>query len=180
MEHTIDTQQMNSMKVLAETAMKISEAKGLLFKLQETETEYLDSREKKAMAKIQKLLVDSQDLLDKTKNNHEEIREYAKTVSSFADFLTETYDKFQGMLQNFNERNELWDQNIKRQTEIIADQRRQVESDEKHVREDEIKLKNYKKELEKEKAQIESRQAALIISYETEKNLWNKLNSPKN
>ncbi len=44
----VSTEQMNALKVLAETNVKISEAKQALFEMEKMETEYLIAREKKA------------------------------------------------------------------------------------------------------------------------------------
>lgn len=175
MEHILDKEKMESMKVLAETSMKISEAKGVLFKLQETETEYLVSREKKAVARIQQVLNDSQEILDKALNNHAQVKEYTDSIMSGVEFLNETYKKFQGMLANFNERNELWEKNIKQKEEQIAHQRKLVETDEKNIEKAYKDIEEKKREFKKAQEVIESRQQALIQSYKIEKDLWDKL-----
>lgn len=166
---------MESVQALSNTNLTISEAKNTLFKLQETETEYLVSREEKAMDRIKNLLENSKELLDETTANHAKVKEYTDTVDSFAQFLKESHEKFSRMLEIFNERNELWDKNIKNQEQEIAKQRKLVELDTKKNEENEKRLKDYKKELEREKEYIESRQATLSASYEVEKKLWNKI-----
>lgn len=173
---TLEKQKMDILSEIATTNMKISEAKNLLTTLQEKETEYLIIREKKALTKITKVLEESKDLLDKTHQNYEHIHEFCKTLSGYADFLDETHEKFSKMLETFAKRNEIWDENAKRQYEEIARQRKIVEQDAEAVAKRETKIIETKKGLIREREQIESRQQALLIAYKTEKDLWDKLN----
>lgn len=170
---------MESMKVLADTSMKISEAKGVIFKLQETETEYLVEREEKAMTRINKLFSDSKDLLDKTKNNHEEIRKYAATVSEFHEFLNKTFDTFQSLLSNFNERNDLWERNIRKKEEEMASMKEEIKAEQKLIEIDKKDIEEKRKSIKQAQEQIESRQTTLLQSYNSEKELWNKIISKK-
>lgn len=166
---------MNSVKALADTNLKISEAKNLLFKLQEDETEYLINREKKALDKISKVFVESKDLLDKTHQNYEEIHQFCKTVSEYADFLAENHSKFQDMLATFHKRNELWEENVKKINQELADQRHAIKQDTEAITEREKRISEAKENIKKEKELIESRQQALLASYRQEKDLWDKL-----
>lgn len=171
----LEQEQFNSVKMLADTSLKISEAKNTLFKLQEEETQYLIEREKKTINTINKTLENSAGLVKTIKDNHEEVRQYSRTITAFADYLKEMYDKFKVLQESFVERNKLWEQNMKRQEEIIAKQRKEVEAEQKLIKLDEEKLKEMREDLEKTKILIESRQTILAASYEEEKKLWNKI-----
>lgn len=180
MEHILEKENMDAIKALSDVNIKVSEAKNLLFKLQEEETEYLVQREEKALSKINKVLVESKDLLDKTHQNYESIHEFCRSVSGYAEFLTETYNKFQKLLEIFKERNEIWDKNAKHQDVEFANLRKLIENDTKAVEEREKRVAEETKSLQVQREQIESRQQALLVSYKVEKDLWDQIQSKKN
>ena len=176
MEHIITKEEMTGMKALAETSMKISEAKGILFKLQETETAYLIEREKKAIVKIQQSFEQSQNLINETNENYEEVRRFYKIVSSFSEGLTGIYDKFEVIVKDFSERTEAWENKINTQQDEILEKT-------KEIKEERVKMENERKNLIKKETSLKnlethlsSRQSTLEKSYEIEKKLWTKLN----
>lgn len=175
----LDKENMDAARTLAKCNMQISEAQNILFKLQETETEYLEGREKKALAKIQQALDDSSELLQQIKQNNAEVHEFCNTVTSYAEFLSEAHAKFQAMLDAFNQRNELWDKNVKLQQKEFADIKRTIKRDQEDVDAQRKDIISKEKRLSEEKMLIESRQKALQDSYKVEKVLWEKLNSKK-
>ena len=172
---TLKTEEYESVKKLADLSVKISEAKDTFAKLQATETDYLELREKKATEEIQKILDDSSDLLDKTYKNYDEINTFCNVVSSYADFLDEVYGKFQGMVENFNKKNELWSKTIKEQTIQLSDLEKKLTKDSEIIKEKEKMIVKQSKELEKERTHIESQQATLETSYNELKKLEEKL-----
>lgn len=103
---------MDAFKALADTNMKISEAKGILFKLQETETVYLEVREKKVMERIEKVVNESQDLVNEAKENYQEIVEFGRSASDFSKSLVSLHDLYKKVLTDFEERNVLWEKQI--------------------------------------------------------------------
>lgn len=177
METTLSKENMDAMKALAKANMDISDAKNILFKLQEDETIYLEVREKKALDKIQKAISDSAALISEIKNNNESVHEFCMTITEHSQFLNESYRKFQDLIEIFKKRNDLWDDNVRLQQKEIAMMRKSVENDQKELDEQKDELKVIKKRLSEEKSLIESRQQALQNSYKVEKELWDKLNS---
>lgn len=174
MEIELEQKKMESIRELANVSMKISEAKNLLFKLQEEETDYLVSREKKALEKVNKILEDSRDLLDKTHQNYEEIHKFCQTITEYADFLSETYEKLQGLIQIFNKKNEIWEENAKRQNIELSTQRKLIENDAKTVEERKKRMDEERESIKKEREHLESQQVALAGVYKLEKDLWEK------
>lgn len=173
----LEQKKMDIMKELASTNIKISDAKNLVLKLQEEETEYLVNREKKALAKVDNVLAESKDLLNRTHENYEEIHQFCQTVSQYADFLKETQDKFQDMLLLFERKNELWEENIKKINQEIADQRHIIKQDTENIEKREKIIIESTERLNKEKGHIESRQQALLLAHKTQKDLWEKIQS---
>ncbi len=173
--HQLEQTKMQIMSELANTNLKISEAKNVIFKLQEEETEYLIEREKKALGKIQNVLQESRNLIEETHQNYAQVEEFCQTLVGFSDFLNESHDKMSLMLETFKKKNELWDENVKIQYEEIARQRKIVEQDTKAIESREQRIEEARLNLVKEREQIESRQQALLISYKIEKELFDKL-----
>lgn len=126
MEHTVTHQQMEVLKALADTHIQVSEAKGLLIKLKETETEYLLGREKLAMERIQKVHDEAADLLKDTQTNYDEVKTLLKTVCAFCDTLAKGYDDFKALLEAFDERNEVWDKKCDEWEESTEESKRQL------------------------------------------------------
>jgi hypothetical protein len=171
----LEKSRMDAVKELADTSMKISESKNILLKLQEKETEYLIAREEKAINKINKVLEESKDLLDKTQGNYEQIHIFCRTVSEYADFLSEAQGKFQKMLELFEERNKLWEENAQLQYAEIARQRKITEQDTKAIETREKKIEEATKSLQKDREYIESQRASLLAAYSVEQKLWDKI-----
>lgn len=149
MEHIVDKEKMDSLKALAETNMKVSETKNILIKLEETETEYLVGREKKAMERIQKVHDDSADLLKETHSNYELTSSLLTSVSASADFLGTAYEQFKGLLTDFEERNEVWEKNCEKWEANAAEVRQKIKVDQ-------VKLENAKKSQEIREKAIEN------------------------
>lgn len=147
-EQELTKENMDATKELAATNMKISEAKNIIFKLQEDETKYLEEREKKALERIDKVLDDSRELLDLAKGNYNEVHEFCKTITTFANFLSEAHTKFGGILESFKERNDEWNKEIDRQNAELAETR-------KNILIERSLLENEKKNIEKARQEIE-------------------------
>lgn len=177
---TTTKEHMDSLKELADTNVKISEAKNLLFKLQEEETDYLIAREKKAMDKINNVLLESKELLEQTHSNYNEVHQFCQTVSGYVDSMTLLYQRFQDMNQVFHSKNEIWEENLKIINQELADQRHEIQRDKKQIEEREKAIAEQKESIKRELELIESRRQALEISYKEEKELWNKLQKTSN
>lgn len=174
-DEILSQEKMKIVKELADTNIKISEAKNILFKLQENETEYLEGREKKALHKIQEVLTNSAELLDQTQKNYESVHEFCKTISDYSDFLQDTHGKLQSLIELFNKRNELWEENIRKQDEESARQKNIIKQDTKSIEEREKRINVAREDIKKEREHIQSQQATLLVSFQAEKDLWNKI-----
>lgn len=157
---------MDSAKELAATNIKISEAKNIIFKLQEDETTYLEEREKKALVRIDKVLDDSRDLLAKAHENYNEVHEFCRTINEFASFLSETQSKFQDLLTEFKDRDDAWGNEVKRREKEFADLRTAIDIDKTIIENDKKTIEKAKESIEKDKAVIESRQHQIKVALE--------------
>jgi len=155
-EKILSKEQMDAVQFLAETNMKIGEAKATLIKLEQSETSYFEEREKKVMGRIQKVLDDSKDLLIEAQSNYSQIRELRNTVSSVAGFLSKAYEAFVGLLKDFRERNDLWDNKVSEIEEGFAKIRQEINSDKVRIINDQESLKRWEKSLDLERKKIVS------------------------
>lgn len=161
MEHEISKQHMDTLKALADTNVKISEAKALLENLKSQETTYLEEREKQTMEVIEKCFAQSEDLVQKIKHNYEDIQHLFNTATSHTHFLSENYKKFNDLLDEFNKKSQIWEKRVAEEEEKIADMRKQIEIDSVKISEERKVMDSIGKQLAKEKTLIESRQAQL-------------------
>lgn len=166
METIVEKQKMESLKALADTNMSISEAKGILFKLQETETEYLVEREKKAVARIQKSLEESDSLIKETYANYEEIKNLSNTVSLFSNFLSESYTKFQEMVSFFSEQSNLWEKDMQRQERQISEIKEKMKAERIIIQNDKESIERRQKQLKDDQRRIEDQRQTLARSIE--------------
>ncbi len=139
---------MEALAKLAETNMKVSEAKNALFLLQENETKYLTSREKKALERIQKVFDDSSELIKQTTENYKGIDEILRTAREASSFLIEAQEKFAVILTDFEARDATW-------REIAAKREEEIANLLKRAKLDATIIANEKKNIEKENASIE-------------------------
>lgn len=164
----LNKQTMTAMETLANTNVKIGEAKGILQKLQEIETTYLEEREKATVLKIDSILNESEHLLSKIHSNHEEINHFYSTTASFVGFLSEIQDKFLKTITSFNQKADQWEEYVKKtQSKIdllnrdIKVQQQGIETDKKSIEKGLKAIENGKKVIESRQAQIASALAVL-------------------
>lgn len=175
-ENILTKEKMDGMKALAETNMKISEAKSILFKLQEDETSYLEIREKKSLDRIQKNLEDSKKLIEETKGNYNESHQIHAVASSLSDLIMRVFGKLRSSIEDFDQRQEDWEREIGRQSDEIADQRKEIKLESNRIENEKKNLKNKEIKLKEMESHLDSRQRTLETSYRIEKKLWDKIN----
>lgn len=141
---------MIALKALADTNLKVSEARNSLNKLQEQETEYLVSREKKAMDRIQGAFDTSKDLLEQTNKNYELIEDFAKSVAGGATFLEEATTAFQALVEAKETHYTLWEKDIKNQEETIESLMKGLKIKEKDIESGKSSLEARNKKLQED------------------------------
>lgn len=162
---------MESLKALASTNLKISEAEATLLKLQSAEKDYLEEREKKTFDMIQKIFENSKELIEKTKFNYDEVVKFYNVTVAFSSTLNEMWGKYETFIAQFNERNMFWEETYKNQMEELAKLTADSEKRNKDMDEREILLNERKKVLDNQALHLESKQQALKVTYEEIKRL---------
>ena len=128
-EIEVSAEHMKALQVLAGVNLTISEAKNSLTRLQEQETEYLVSREKKAVDIIKNALEISHNLVEETNKNYDVLNDFARNVATGASFLEEAYQKFQGLVESKDTFYEAWERDIKNQEETVTALRNNLKVD---------------------------------------------------
>lgn len=173
MENQVTHEQMNSLKALADTNIEISNAKEVLFKLQETETQYIIDREKRVMERINKIVQDSGDTLAQAYENYHETTRFYETVSSFASFLSDSYESFRETVSKFDEKCQLWEQGMLIQEKSVADLLQIIKNDK-------IRIENDRKGIEAKNKSLEREEIRLIDMRGTLEREIERLNNKKN
>ncbi len=158
---TLNQDSMKAMETLANTNVEISKAKGILFDLKVEESTYLEEREQRVIKAIEKILEDSEGIIEKINGNHQEVTNFYNTVVSFVGFLSEMQEKLHVVIGDFNKNADQWEEKCKKEEERLATIARNLEAQSKGIAIDKKLIADGFKKLEEDKKLIESRQAQL-------------------
>jgi len=169
---TIEKQKMDSLKSLAETNIEVSKAKELLFNFRKEESVYLEEREAKTLALVQKIMDESQEVLKGAFKNYEEIQSLSRESSQFATFLTELYADFTELRTLFEEKTAEWEKSVK-ETE------KQLEEVKKQIKIDQVQIKNDRESIAREKVLLKQEKRKMADERETLVRAINRLKNNK-
>ena len=164
----IEKQKMDALNALVQANLSVSDAKNKLVKLKEEENVYIAEREREALARIQSILDESNEILTNINTNYAEIKHIYETVSNIAAFLDESHAKLQGLHTLFTQKTELWEQeiaekeksmeelkkNLQVQTTLIENEKVSLKSKEKSLKAFERKLNDERGTLERAVARL--------------------------
>lgn len=156
----IEKEKMESLKALATANVAIGEAKGILAKLKTEESEYLESREKKALERVKKIIDESDKVLNEALANYGEIHQFAKDTAELANFLSEACADFTKLRETFQEYTKNWEISIKEQEKALEKVKNQIKSDQ-------LKIKSDQSVIEQARKQIAEDRKVLIDERET-------------
>jgi predicted nucleic acid-binding Zn-ribbon protein len=158
---TLDKQTMDTLKTLAETNVKISEAKGVLLELEASKETFLSGRELEATKRVETVLENSGEILEKIQKNYDESHQLLSTISGFVDFLNEAKDRFLSVVENFDKRQVLWEESVSKHEKTVADIQRKIKVDQVGIETDKKTLKKGWENLEKAEIKLKSDQGLL-------------------
>lgn len=133
MIETVNKETMESLKKLADINSQVSEAKATLIKLQSTKDEYILNREKETTLKIDSLLEQSKENLDKIRENNQEVTTLFNTIVSVTGFLEEIHENYLKIADDFTKKTSDWSLKIEKQEKILAEERKIIETDKKSI-----------------------------------------------
>lgn len=159
MEHQIEHSKMEALRVLAETTMKISEAKVALLRIQELETEYIVKREEKAMKAIDRILDESTELMATANGNYTAVKELFETVNAFAESLVTAKTSFEIVLQDFHDRSAAWDESFATKSEELEDKKRAILVAKTQIENTKSSIEDRKREIEAQLTVLRDRES---------------------
>lgn len=169
-EQTISKEEMQSLKALSEVNLKVSEALTTLDDIKKQETKYFEKREVEAQEKIREVLLKSKELLDECNKNYLQIQEFSTEVSQFAGKLTTLHEWLQGLIKDFDEKNELWRKEIENQLNDIEEYKKQIKKDRQILENDKSNLEQVKIKLNRDQKKLESDRGTIERTVERLKN----------
>lgn len=157
----ISQEKMEALKTLADTNVKIGEARGILSNLKAEEAVFLDEREKKALERVQQILDESEETLKEAFTNYEEIRKFFSNVSDFANFLLEAYNDFQELKKTHDEYAQSWEKKVESTENHLAEIRKLIKIDQEQNAEDRKAIDKAWKEIGEAKRGMRSERETL-------------------
>jgi len=116
----VNSEQMKTLEALAKATMDASEAKNRLHELESKETEYLAEREGRAVAIVEKVLEDSEEVLNNTMKNYEAVTVIAATTGDLSSRVTDILGRVKIVLSHFDEKSRLWEAKAKATEERLS------------------------------------------------------------
>lgn len=158
---------MDALKLLADTNVKIGEARGILIELQNTETIYLQEREQKTVVKIQEILDSSKEIVAEINGNYEQVQHFYNTVVSYVEFLSKIQDEFSVMMKEFDEHSQLWEKQAFIEQTRLDTISKDLKLQSERIEREKGDIETARQSISKEKRLIESRQkqikSALVV-----------------
>jgi len=128
MEHIeIDKARMDALRALSDTNMEVSRARETLSILKKDEAGYLEEREKKVIQHVHKALEDSEDIIKKTIQNYELVKDFAVSVSEAGKAIGEAVEEITKYSEVHEERISAWEARCKEQDNWIAEQKKVIQ-----------------------------------------------------
>ena len=158
----INTEKMEALKSLAQTNVKVGEAKGILLKLKAEESDYLNEREKKTLEKVNEIMLESESILKQAFSNYEEIKKFGSDVAEVAAFLAEAYKDFQDLQESFNQYNEEWQKSINATEARIKEMQDTLKADQDQLAADQKWVRGEEKKIAEDKRKIRSDRETLV------------------
>lgn len=171
---TLNKEQFEKQKQLADIEMQISTAKSILSSLQISKDEFLKGREKEEKQKLEQLYKNSQGLIDQISENHTEIGNFYNKICSYVSFLEEFQAKTHEIITDLAENSENFQKFVDENTLRLAEWQKDLETKEKQLEIKEKSIKNQQKELDKALKLLEVKGRTLRSSYEALRKQWKK------
>ena len=158
---TVKKEEMEALESLAKTNLKVSEAKVILANIKEEEDVYTKEREERVLKKIDKILEESNHILEDAYKNYNDIHNLSKDSSEFVSFLTEAHDSLSEMLEVFESKTDAWEANVKIREDKIEEIKKKILVDRIQIKNDQDSIDARNKEIANERRKIHSDRGAL-------------------
>jgi hypothetical protein len=171
---TLEQEQFDTLKALAEVHASLSEAQAELFNVRKTTDEYMVVREQEAEKRVLKILKESRDALEETSKNHKELSGYSRDLKAYAGELKVLSTDIVALFKDFNVR-------MKEAEKIMDERRKEADLVLKEAKSERIQITEDRKMLERERKQtadgfrlLKDRNSMLERAFEELRRLKNK------
>lgn len=152
---------MEALQALADTNMKIGEARNTLSLLKAEETAYLTQRELKALETVQIILNESEEVLKLSFSNYEQVKKLANDASNFAQSLAESYQEFENLKVTFDKYTTAFEDSIKLKETELADIKNLMKLDKAQMKAEQDAINRAYKNIAVEKVKIKDSRETL-------------------
>lgn len=165
--HELDEKTMSQLQLLADTNVKIGEARGILADLEATKDNYLEEREKATIAKIADILRQSTNMIEQMNSNYTEIKSFHDTVISMVTFLSDIQTGVSNVVADFADQQTLFEEYVNQKETEFSSMQQNLELQTSAIKADKASIAQQYKSIAADKALIESRQQQIISAMKT-------------
>lgn len=151
---TVKKEEMEALKSLAETNLKVSEVKGTLATMKVEEGAYIKKREEKTLKAIEKLVKESSVVLGDAYQSYNDVHNLSKSSSEFALFLSEAHQDFLALKDTFEESTEAWKDHVEALEAGLEEVKKQIKLDKEEVKRDQDEIRKMTKVMNTEKKKL--------------------------
>jgi len=152
---TVDSTKMEALKSLAETNLKVSNAKVTLAEIKNEHNAYIKKREEKVLDQIKAIIDQSQKILDEAYANYEEVHDLSKSVDQISTFIFEAHSDLLSLNKLFDERSSLWEKDVAAVNEIMSAKKKQILVDQTLIKNDQDSIKKTYKAIAVQKRKLQ-------------------------
>lgn len=152
---------MDSVKAIAESNLKLSEALSDIRKIKEEKVKFIIDRENEAMIAVQSVLQDSKEMLIEATSNHTDIQLFLGEVTALHEQVKQTSDELDSVLKLFVERNLAVEADVKLIIDDVSLKRNNIDIDKKRIENDMEAIKKKNIQVSEEMRNIMSIKGAL-------------------
>lgn len=129
----LDKERMKSLEDLTRIGMQVSERHIELEAVKGLEADYLVEREGRAIAAVDRVLNESEEILATTAKNYGAVQTLAEDTRVFSDRLMDLFAGVKSVLERFNTKAELWEKNVADREARLAEQKTVVKMQEQAI-----------------------------------------------
>lgn len=168
----LDKEKMDTLKQLANVNIEISTGKALLQNLKADVEDFLKEREVLEKQVIDRVYVESKELIDEILKDFSKVHAYYNEVKSYTEFLKELQSNIHEQIINFTESSKEFISYVKKEENRLLELKKDLDSEKQIINQQFESIEQAKIEIKKDRNHLESQQQTLANSYQELKKLW--------
>lgn len=158
----VDREKMQALEELARTNIAVSDAHTALDDVKGLETDYLVEREGKAMAAVDRVLAESEAVVNQAMENYDAVNTVAADVRTVASRTVDLFNALKGIMARFDQKSALWLKNVEdregkleEKSRALAVQKRLLDNDRKSLDERALLLTDAEAKVAADREEVE-------------------------